>query len=345
MRLSQFNYELPKELIAQYPAKGRDDSRMMVLNRKRWTIEHRRFKEIASFVDKKDTVVFNNSRVVPARLLCKRETGGKAEIFLLKRVKGNLYEALVRPASRLFTGKKVICEDGKTVAEIVENREVGKLVRFANVVNIEKELKRMGHTPLPPYIKRPSDESDKERYQTIYAKNDGSTAAPTAGLHFTDEILRSIKKKDAGLAYVTLHVSYGTFAPIKTDDVSEHRMHKESFELPKETQEIISKTKEGGGRIMAVGTTTTRVLEDKADLLLNEKAKRKDSKGSTGLFIYPGYDFKVVDALLTNFHLPKSTLLMLVSAFAGKNFIFKAYKEAIRERYRFYSYGDCMLIL
>jgi len=291
-------------------------------------------------------LAFNDSRVVPARLPCRRETGGKAEIFLLKKVRDNIYEGLVRQASRLFAGRKVICEGSKIVAEILENREVGRLIRFTNVVNVEKELARLGQVPLPPYIKRPPDKNDEVRYQTIYAKKDGSTASPTAGLHFTGDVLARTRDKGVKLAYLTLHVSYGTFAPVKKDDIEEHRMHKESFELPEETQELIRGLQAGSsGRIITVGTTTTRVLEANAERILKNGNKKKPIKGATGLFIYPGYKFKIVDALFTNFHLPKSTLLMLVCAFAGKEFAMRAYREAIRERYRFYSYGDCMLII
>ncbi len=346
MKLSSFDYKLPKELIAQYPPQRRDSSRMMVLDRKAKTIHNRRFKDLISYLNKDDVLVFNDSRVVPARLPCRRETGGKAEIFLLKKVRDNVYEGLVRPASKLFAGKRVICEGSKIVAEILENREVGKLIRFANVINVEKELARLGQVPLPPYIKRAPDKNDEVRYQTIYARKDGSTASPTAGLHFTEDMLASARDKGAKLAYLTLHVSYGTFAPVKKVDIEEHRMHKESFELPEETQELIKGVRAGGsGRIITVGTTTTRVLEANAERILNNGNKKKPIKGATGLFISPGYRFKIIDALFTNFHLPKSTLLMLICAFAGREFAMKAYSEAIRERYRFFSYGDCMLII
>lgn len=345
MRLTDFDYSLPKELIAQYPAGSRDESRMMVLDRRKKTIWHKRFKDIVSYLNKEDSIVLNNTKVIPARLLCRRPTGGKAEIFLLRKIKNNLYEALVRPASRLFKGRKVICEDGKVIAEIMENGEVGKLIKFANVKNLEGYLKSIGKTPLPPYIRRSAGSDDEKRYQTVYAEKDGSTAAPTAGLHFTEGVLKAIKEKGAELAYLTLHVSYGTFAPVKTEYAENHKMHKEYFELPVKTQDIIFKTKRSNGRIMAVGTSTTRVLEANVDTVFNETAKRRILKNWTDLFIYPPYSFRVVDMLLTNFHLPKSTLLMLISAFAGREFILTAYREAIRERYRFYSYGDCMLII
>lgn len=344
MKLSDFDYYLPKELIAQYPPKRRDASRMMVLDRKKKTIQHKRFRDIALYLRKGDTMVFNDSKVIPARIILRRETGGKAEIFLLNKIKDNLYEALVRPASKLFPGKKLIWDDGKAIAQIIENRDVGKLVRFANLVNVEKELKKMGQVPLPPYIKRRPEEIDKKRYQTIYARKDGSTASPTAGLHFSKEVLKKIKEKNVKFSYLTLHVSYGTFAPVKVENIKKHKMHKEFFELPKETQDLVKSTKRYGGRVIAVGTTTTRVLENNAKVILKDY-QRRTRKDLTGLFIYPPYKFKIVDMLLTNFHLPKSTLLMLVSAFGGKEFVLDAYKEGIKQKYRFFSYGDCMLII
>lgn len=344
MKLSDFDYQLPKELIAQYPPTERDGSRMMVLDRKKERIQHKRFKDIISYLKDNDTIVFNDSKVIPARLICKRETGGKAEIFLLRRVKENLYEALVRPASKLFSGKRLICQEGKIIAEIVENREPGRLVRFADIVDIERDLKTMGQLPLPPYIKRQPIKSDEDRYQTIYAKRDGSTASPTAGLHFTKDILQRLNQKGVNLTFLTLHISYGTFGPVRVEDIEDHRIHSEFFELSKKTQDLIEKTKRCGGRVTAVGTSTTRVLEQNANTILSART-RLPLKGWTNLFIYPPYKFNIVDMLLTNFHLPKSTLLMLVSAFAGREFILKAYKEAINEEYHFFSYGDCMLIL
>jgi len=344
MKLSDFDYSLPKELIAQHPADKRDESRMMVLDRKEKTIRHRSFKDIATFFKNGDTIVFNNSKVIPARIVCKRQTGGKAEIFLLKRIKTNLYEALVRPASKLFLGRKLVCEDGRVIAEVVENREVGRLIKFADTVNIEKDLNKIGQVPLPPYIKRRPTAEDKERYQTVYAEDEGSTASPTAGLHFTGDILRRLKKRGAKPAYVTLHVSYGTFAPVKAENIEDHKMHKEYFKLPRSAVEEIIRAKNNKKRVFAVGTTTVRVLEANSDLL-DAAPYRQSADGWTDLFVYPGYKFKIADALLTNFHLPKSTLLMLVSAFAGRDFVLKAYEEAIKRKYRFYSYGDCMLII
>lgn len=345
MKLSDFDYDLPKELIAQHPAAKRSYSRMMVIDRSSGSIEHRRFSHIPAYLKRGDTVVLNNSRVMPARVICKRPTGGKAEIFLLKKAGRGLYEALLRPSSKLFPGRKLVCDEGRITAEIVEKRDVGRLVKFTGRGNIEKRLKEIGRVPLPPYIKRDPEPEDRKRYQTVYAAKDGSTAAPTAGLHFTKDALSGIRKKRVNLSYITLHISYGTFAPVKADEIEDHRMHKEDYELSGRAQDRVARTKREGGRVIAVGTSATRTLEDNADVLLGQGGRRRDIRGSSGLFIYPGYEFRIVDALLTNFHLPGSTLLMLVSAFAGRKFILDAYKEAVKERYRFYSYGDCMLIL
>ncbi|MFH1753265.1 MAG: tRNA preQ1(34) S-adenosylmethionine ribosyltransferase-isomerase QueA, partial [Candidatus Omnitrophota bacterium] len=249
MKLSNFDYDLPKGLIAQHPLEERDLSKMMVLERRKRRMHHKRFRDLASYLKEGDTVVLNDSRVIPARIICKKETGGKAEIFLLKKVKKNLYEALTRPAYKLFPGKRLYSDDGELLAEVVENREVGKLVRFADVVNIDKELKRIGRMPLPPYIKREPDPGDEERYQTVYAKNDGSAASPTAGLHFTQNIFKRLKDKGVNFAYVTLHVGYGTFAPVKSEDITKHRMHRESYRLPEATRDMVEKTKRKKGRV------------------------------------------------------------------------------------------------
>ena len=344
MRLLDFDYTLPKALIARYPLNTRDASRMMVLDRKKKTITHKYFKDLSLYIKEKDTIIFNNSRVIPARIILKRETGGKAEIFLLKKVGQNLYEALVRPASKLFAGKKLISENGRVVAEIAEKKDVGRLIKFAQGIDIEKDLKKLGSIPLPPYIKRLPEPADEIRYQTVYAKEEGSTASPTAGLHFTEEMLNKIREKKAGLSYVTLHIGYGTFAPVKVENIEKHRMHEEFYELPGQTQDLVLRAKKNKNKVFAVGTSSSRVLESNARTILDKKSQKRSIKNSTDLFIYPGFKFKIVDALLTNFHLPKSTLLMLVSAFCGREFILKAYKEAINEEYRFYSYGDCMLI-
>ncbi|MEE8359911.1 MAG: tRNA preQ1(34) S-adenosylmethionine ribosyltransferase-isomerase QueA [Candidatus Omnitrophota bacterium] len=345
MKLSDFDYYLPKDLIAQYPLKERDLSRMMLLERNKRGISHKHFRDVVAYFKKGDTVVLNDSRVIPARIICKKETGGKAEIFLLKRVKKNIYEALTKPAARLMPGKRLFSKEGDLLAEVLENREVGKLIRFADVVNIEKYLKSAGQIPLPPYIKREPEEDDKERYQTIYAKNDGSVASPTAGLHFTKETFKKLKKKGVNFVYVTLHVGYSTFTPVKVEDITKHKMHKEDYLLPEKARDLIEKTKRKMGRVIAVGTTTARVLEANSERIMSGNKIGKEIMSATDLFIYPPYKFKMVDALLTNFHLPGSTLLMLVSAFAGREFTLKAYKEAVKENYRFYSYGDCMLII
>jgi len=337
VKLSAFDYPLPKELIAQYPARKRDDSRMMVLDRAKKKIFHKNFKDITSYLKKGDAMVFNNSRVIPARIPCRKATGGKAEIFILKKIGEGIYEALVRPGAALRVGKMLFTENDEPLARVLEDRKVGKLVKFEAGYNIEKELDKIGEVPLPPYIKRKPEESDRERYQTVYAKKDGSTASPTAGLHFTDEALSGISSMGVGLNYVTLHVSYGTFAPVKVEDIERHKMHSEYYEISGDTRRAVDEAKAAGGRVVAVGTTSCRVLEGSA-------ISGKES-GWTDIFIYPPYTFKSVDMLLTNFHLPKSTLIMLVSAFAGREFIMEAYHEAVKEKYRLFSYGDCMLIL
>ncbi|MCM8782612.1 MAG: tRNA preQ1(34) S-adenosylmethionine ribosyltransferase-isomerase QueA [Candidatus Omnitrophica bacterium] len=339
MRLSDFDYELPQELIAQYPLKERDSSRMMILERLQKKIYEKQFKGIIEYLDRGDTVVLNDAKVVPARLLGKKETGANIELFLLEKIEEGIYKVLAKPSKRLKIGSKVIFKDGIT-ATVLENADFGKIVKFGGVTNIEKRLKLIGQIPLPPYIKRDAEKLDIERYQTVYAKHNGSTASPTAGLHFTNELLNKIKEKGINIAYVTLNVSYGTFAPVLEEDIERHKMHKEYFNLPKLTADIINETKKKGNKVMAVGTTTTRVLETCSE---DNIVIAKD--GYTNLFIYPGYRFKIIDSILTNFHLPRSTLLMLVSAFAGREFILNAYKKAIEAKFRFYSYGDCMLVL
>ncbi|MFA5143908.1 MAG: tRNA preQ1(34) S-adenosylmethionine ribosyltransferase-isomerase QueA [Candidatus Omnitrophota bacterium] len=332
MKLSEFDYSLPKELIAQYPADERDKCRLMVLDRKKKTIAHKTFEDIAGYFKAGDLLVLNNTKVIPARLFGKRKSGGKVELFLLEK-KNPTCEALVRPGARIKDGEKVVLESGDEV-EILGRGDVGRFVKFARP--LDDILNAIGHVPLPPYIDRDDEESDRLNYQTVYAGRDGATASPTAGLHFTHELLGRLQKLGVETGYVTLHTNYGTFAPIKTDNVESHKMHKEYFELPAETAKAIEEAKERGGKVFAVGTTTARVLEH---------CSGKVSSGYTGMFIYPGYEFKVVDHLMTNFHLPKSTLMLLVSAFAGKGFIFEAYRQAIAEKYRFFSYGDGMLIL
>jgi S-adenosylmethionine:tRNA ribosyltransferase-isomerase len=339
MKLSEFDYSLPKELIAQYPTEKRDGCRLMVLDRKTWAIAHKTFEDILGYFNPGDLLVLNNTKVIPARLFGKRASGGKVEIFLLEK-KYPVCEALVKPGARIKDGETIVLDSGDEV-EVMGRGEVGRQVKFNRP--IDEIISQIGHMPLPPYIERADEDSDKHNYQTVYSANAGATASPTAGLHFTPELLDKIKAVGVKVGFVTLHTNYGTFAPIKTDDIESHKMHKESFELPEETAQAILETKKSGGKVFAVGTTTTRTLEFCAEKILSGRSEC--IAGDTNMFIYPGYKFKVVDHLITNFHLPKSTLMLLVSAFAGKDFIFEAYKEAIAERYRFFSYGDSMLIL
>jgi len=339
VRLSEFDYNLPKELIAQYPALHRDESRMMVLDKKRQDFKHKNFKDILSYLSKGDCLVLNNTKVINARLVGKRETGGKAEIFILEELGNNIYKALLKPSAKL-KDKKIYLQNN-IHAKILKAENPESVVEFDRKI----DLNMVGKIPLPPYIKRNPIGLDKTRYQTVFADKVGATASPTAGLHFTQGILDEIKKREINVIYVTLHVSYGTFAPVLEENIEVHKMHREYFELSKEAISDIRNAKSKGKKIVAVGTTTTRVLEANAEVLCNENSLTHDIDGWTDLFIYPGYKFRVIDSLLTNFHLPKSTLLLLVSAFTSKKFILKVYEEAIKDKYRFFSYGDCMLIL
>ena len=354
MKLSEFDYDLPKELIAKRPPKERDKCRLMVLDRASRTIDHKNFEDIVGYFKKGDCLVLNDTKVIPARLFGKRRTGGKVELFLLHK-NGPVCEALIRPSGRLKEGERISLESGDEV-EVLDRGEAGRRIKFFRA--IDDILKESGHMPLPPYINRLDEESDKEDYQTVYSRNVGATASPTAGLHFTRELLDRIASCVVRIAFVTLHTNYGTFASIKTDNVESHKMHREYFELSAETIQTIRETKKSGGRVFAVGTTTARVLEYCANKITHDpeplttfgfrasaRCMTHDEKGYTDMYIYPGYEFKIVDHLITNFHLPKSTLLLLVSAFAGKDFIFEAYRHAIEERYRFFSYGDAMLVL
>lgn len=347
MLLSEFDYDLPEELIAQMPADKRENSRMMVLDRKNKTIMHKHFYDIVDLIDPNSLLVLNNTKVLPARLYgIKEETGAKIEIFLLKQLDGKQWETLIKPSKRIKEGTLIKVSDELSARAISQTEEDGgwivELIYEGNVLDV---LHRNGNIPLPPYIERKlqNDEIKKldfERYQTVYAKDEGSVAAPTAGLHFTEEILRKLKDKGVGIAYVTLNVGLGTFRPVKCENILEHKMHSETFEITQETADMINSAKKDGKKIIAVGTTTVRTLETAYQKYGMIKACHDESK----LFIYPPYEFKVIDNLITNFHLPKSTLLMLVSALAGKDFIFEAYKEAIENKYRFFSYGDCMYI-
>jgi S-adenosylmethionine:tRNA ribosyltransferase-isomerase len=353
MRVEDFDYELPEELIAQKPLKDRDSCRLMVLDRRTNTIEHRHFHDILEYLNKGDCLVMNDSRVIPARLYgIKQPTGARVEFLLSKRVEGaedDVWETLVRPGRKLRPGDVVtFCEEpGKRLwAEIIGNGADGtRIARFKYDGIFVERLEETGVVPLPPYIDRPSDEDDKEDYQTVYSRVDGSVAAPTAGLHFTQELLDSAAAKGVKLAYLTLHVGIGTFRPVKSENVEEHHMHFEEYTVPKEAAETVNETILSGGRVISVGTTSTRTMESAA--YLDEKSGKyllAAQHGSTGIFIYPGYKFKIVDALVTNFHLPKSTLIMLVSALYDREHILAAYREAVREKYRFFSYGDAMLI-
>ncbi|MBN2452774.1 MAG: tRNA preQ1(34) S-adenosylmethionine ribosyltransferase-isomerase QueA [Candidatus Omnitrophica bacterium] len=334
MKLSEFDYSLPKDLIAQYPAKKRDKCRLMVMDRAKRSVEHRIFRDIVDYFSPGDCLVLNNTKVIPARLFARRKTGGRVEIFLLEK-KEPAAEALLRPSVRIKEGERVALESGDEV-EVLGRGPVGRFVRFARP--IDEVLAREGHVPLPPYIDRKDEEGDIGDYQTVYGSREGATASPTAGLHFTSEILDKIRSKGVKIAYITLHTNYGTFAPVKCEEIEGHKMHREYFELPQEAADTVRAVKESGGRVFAAGTTSNRVLEHCGTGL-------KAASGWTDLFIYPGYSFKITDHLITNFHLPRSTLLILASAFAGRDFIMDAYREAIDRRYRFFSYGDATLIL
>lgn len=350
MRIEDFDYELPEELIAQTPMEQRDKCRLMVLDREHKTVEHRHFYDILNYVNQGDCLVLNDSRVIPARMYgTKESTGAHIEMLLIKRIEGDRWECMVRPGKRLHDGDTVLFE-GRTGtvlrAEILgyHDPENGtRLVEFSYKGIFMEVLEDIGSMPLPPYITRPAEDSDKEMYQTVYSRIDGSVAAPTAGLHFTKELLQKAQEKGVRIAYVTLHVGIGTFRPVKVDVIEEHKMHFEECSIDEENASVINETIEKGGRIISVGTTSTRTLESMA-VPEDGRYRIKAGETSTGIFIYPGYSFKVVDALITNFHLPKSTLIMLVSALYDREEILKAYKIAVEERYRFFSYGDAMLI-
>ena len=345
MLVSEFDYELPEELIAQTPSEKRDECKMMVLDKATQKIENKHFYDIIDYLDEKCILVLNNTKVIPARLFGHKETGALIEIFLLKDKGNKLWEALIKPSKRVKIGSIVKISDELSV-KALENQGEGKwIVELIYDGILYEILDRVGNIPLPPYIERKMTDDERksldyERYQTVYAKNEGSVAAPTAGLHFTQEILDKLAQKGVEIAYVNLTVGLGTFRPVKCDNVLEHKMDSEEFEISKETADKINLAKSQGKKLVAVGTTTVRTLET----AYQQFGAIKECKSASQLFIYPPYEFKVVDNLITNFHLPKSTLLMLVSALEGKDFIFKAYQEAIKEKYMFYSYGDCMLL-
>ncbi|HIT06073.1 MAG TPA: tRNA preQ1(34) S-adenosylmethionine ribosyltransferase-isomerase QueA [Candidatus Scybalocola faecipullorum] len=340
MKTSDFYYDLPQELIAQDPLADRSSSRLMVLNRKDGSISHHIFKEIIDYLNPGDCLVINNTKVIPARLYgVKEDTGAHIELLLLKRKEGDIWETLVKPGKKARKGTRIVFGDGRLKAEVVDVIEEGnRLVHFEYEGIFEEVLDALGEMPLPPYITHKLE--DKNRYQTVYAKYEGSAAAPTAGLHFTKELLADIQAKGVKIANITLHVGLGTFRPVKVEDVTQHHMHSEFYMIDKEAADTINETKKNGGRIISVGTTSTRTLETVAD----ENGYVRETSGWTQIFIYPGYHFKCIDALITNFHLPESTLLMLVSALASKDMILHAYEIAVKEKYRFFSFGDAMLI-
>ena len=339
LKTSDFYYELPKELIAQTPAQPRDSSRLMVIDRKRKTVEHRHFYDITEYLKEGDCLIVNDSRVLPARIYGTKKTGARVEFLLLSQSYGNVWECLSKPGKKAREGDEFSFGDVMKcrVKEVLENGN--RLVEFECEENFYSALDKVGQMPLPPYITKKLE--DKERYQTVYSRELGSAAAPTAGLHFTPELMRKIENKGVKIGYVTLHVGLGTFRPVKVDDVTEHKMHSEHYEMPEKTARLINQTKENGGRIIAVGTTSCRTLETVAK---EHNGKAEACEGFTDIFIYPGYEFKLLDGLITNFHLPESTLIMLVSAFAGYDTIMNSYKTAVEEKYRFFSFGDAMAI-
>ena len=341
MKTSDFYYDLPKELIAQTPAEPRDSSRLLVLDRQSGETEHKHFYDIIDYLDEGDLLVCNDSRVLPARIYgIKEPTGARVEFLLLKQISGNRWETLCKPGKKAKEGARFSFGDGLLYATVTEVKDDGnRVVDFECDENFFSTLDKIGQMPLPPYITE--ELKDKERYQTVYSHELGSAAAPTAGLHFTTELMDKIRAKGVNIAYVTLHVGLGTFRPVKVDDVTKHKMHSEHYEVPEETAELIKKTKQRGKRVIAVGTTSCRTLESVAA----EHGEVVPCEGFTEIFIYPGFEFKVLDGLITNFHLPESTLIMLVSAFAGYDNIMNAYKTAVEERYRFFSFGDAMAIL
>ena len=341
MKTSDFYYDLPKELIAQTPVEPRDSSRLLVLNGQNGETEHKHFYDIIDYLDEGDLLVCNDSRVLPARIYGNKEpTGARVEFLLLKQISGNRWETLCKPGKKAKEGARFSFGDGLLYATVTEVKDDGnRVVDFECDENFFSTLDKIGQMPLPPYITE--ELKDRERYQTVYSHELGSAAAPTAGLHFTTELMDKIKAKGVNIAYVTLHVGLGTFRPVKVDDVTKHKMHSEHYEVPEETAELIKKTKQSGKRVIAVGTTSCRTLESVAA----EHGEVVPCEGFTEIFIYPGFEFKVLDVLITNFHLPESTLIMLVSAFAGYDNIMNAYKTAVEERYRFFSFGDAMAIL
>ena len=348
MHINDFDYELPEELIAQKPADKRDASRLLVVHRETGETEHRHFYDILEYLNEGDCLVLNNSKVLPARLYgIKDGTGAKVEFLLIKRIDGDRWETMVRPGKRLKPGDSVMfSEDPLLKADIIDYGNDGtRIVEFSYDGIFMERLEEIGSMPLPPYIERQSENEDRDRYQTVYCREEGSVAAPTAGLHFTEELLEKAKAKGVELAYVTLHVGIGTFRPVKCENIEDHSMHFEEYHIDEETADTINRAKAEGRRVISVGTTSTRTVESAA-YFDEEKGcwQVRSGENSTGIFIYPGYEFRIIDSLITNFHLPKSTLLMLISALYDREKILEVYQEAIRERYRFFSYGDAMFI-
>lgn len=340
LKTSDFYFDLPKELIAQDPISDRSASRLLLLDKETGRVSHDIFKNIASYLKKGDCLVLNNTKVIPARLLgLKEDTGAHVEVFLLKRLKDDIWEALVKPGRKLRPGARVVFGDGLLRCEIMDVVDEGnRLVKFSYEGIFEEILDKLGEMPLPPYITHKLE--DKNRYQTVYAKYNGSAAAPTAGLHFTKELLKELEEKGIETAYVTLHVGLGTFRPVKAENILEHHMHSEMYMISDEAAQKINRARDNGNRIICVGTTSCRTIESAAD----ENGRLKAGNGETDIFIYPGYKFRILDCLITNFHLPESTLVMLVSALAGRENVLNAYNEAIKEKYRFFSFGDAMFI-
>ena len=340
MKTSDFYYDLPEELIAQDPLEDRSSSRLLVLNKETGETEHHVFKEIINYLKPGDCLVINDTKVIPARLIGERVgTGAKIEVLLLKRKENDVWETLVKPGRKMKVGSKVCFGDGLLIGEVVDVVEEGnRLIKFSYEGIFEEILDQLGQMPLPPYITHQLKE--RNRYNTVYATHEGSAAAPTAGLHFTSQLLEEIQKKGIDIARVTLHVGLGTFRPVKVEEVTEHHMHSEFYQIDEEAAEKINRAKENGGRVICVGTTSCRTIESAAD----ENGRLKACSGWTEIFIYPGYQFKILDCLITNFHLPESTLIMLVSALAGRDHVLAAYEEAVQQKYRFFSFGDAMFI-
>ncbi|MCQ3815750.1 tRNA preQ1(34) S-adenosylmethionine ribosyltransferase-isomerase QueA [Staphylococcus xylosus] len=341
MDIEAFDYHLPESLIAQTPLKNRDESRLLILGRQSGDIEHQHFKDVIDYLESGDTLVLNDTRVMPARLFgLKEETGAKVEMLMLTQIEGNDWEVLLKPAKRIKVGNRLTFGEGKIVAECIKELDQGgRIMRLHYDGILQERLDELGEMPLPPYIKERLD--DQDRYQTVYAKASGSAAAPTAGLHFTDELLANIRDKGVNIAFITLHVGLGTFRPVSVDNIDDHKMHSEYYQMDRETADLLNETKERGNRIISVGTTSTRTLET----IMQSNDKFVSQSGWTDIFIFPGFTFKAIDGLITNFHLPKSTLVMLVSAFSSRDYILNAYNQAVSSEYRFFSFGDAMLII